>query len=81
MRAVALIVYEHIITLGEEIELIWGRKFSPVSVLFAVNRYGALLYGALAVSAGYVVDHEVCSVCYIGEIGSHTIFSWQQRFA
>ena len=35
----AAIVFDHIITMGREIELFWKRKFSGVAALFLTNRY------------------------------------------
>ncbi|KAG9016595.1 hypothetical protein FRB90_002876 [Tulasnella sp. 427] len=34
-----ILVYDHLITLPDEIELIWGKPLSPVSCLFLFNRY------------------------------------------
>ena len=36
---VGFIFYEHLITLGREIELFWIRPASGATVLFAANRY------------------------------------------
>ena len=55
----ALIVYEHAITLHREVVFMWQWKFSAVTALFVINRYGALAYGILAVVSGLVSDHEV----------------------
>ena len=54
-----LILYEHAITLDDEIEFMWKRKLSPVTGLFIANRYSALLYGVLALTTGFVLDSEV----------------------
>ncbi|KAL4248674.1 hypothetical protein ABKN59_006270 [Abortiporus biennis] len=40
--AFALVLYEHIITVDQEVACIWRRKFNAASVLFIVNRYGVL---------------------------------------
>ncbi|KAF9254445.1 hypothetical protein L218DRAFT_968146 [Marasmius fiardii PR-910] len=34
-----LIIFDHLITLGDEIELIWGSSWSPGKLLFLINRY------------------------------------------
>jgi len=38
-----VLVYEHMLTFGEEVERIWKQKFTGASFLFLVNRYGTLL--------------------------------------
>lgn len=35
---IALVVYEYAITLGAEIRLFWGKKFTAASALFHLNR-------------------------------------------
>ncbi|KAL4246673.1 hypothetical protein ABKN59_008876 [Abortiporus biennis] len=40
----ALLVFDHIITFDQEVERIWKRKRNVASVLFVVNRIGALLF-------------------------------------
>ncbi|KAH9916476.1 uncharacterized protein B0H18DRAFT_1038319 [Fomitopsis serialis] len=42
----ALVVYEHIITISQETHLLHGRKFSGGVLLFLLNRYTLLLFGA-----------------------------------
>ncbi|KAK7687274.1 hypothetical protein QCA50_009779 [Cerrena zonata] len=39
----ALIVYDTILTIPQEIKCIWKRKFSAVTVLYLFIRYGAVL--------------------------------------
>ncbi|GJE96198.1 hypothetical protein PsYK624_123920 [Phanerochaete sordida] len=55
----ALILWEHAITLREEVSCMWQRKLSVVTVLFTVNRYGVVLYGALAIAAGLVQSRDL----------------------
>ncbi|KAF7324177.1 hypothetical protein MKEN_00640500 [Mycena kentingensis (nom. inval.)] len=45
VAAVALVIWDHAITFGEEVRRVWtcGRKFSGASVLYAMMRYGTLL--------------------------------------
>ena len=40
----ALVGYEHLITIAREVSCIWSRKFTGATVLFALNRYLLLLY-------------------------------------
>lgn len=56
----ALILWEHAVTLREEIHFMWRWKLSPVTVLFNINRYGVLLYGALSIAAGFVHSPKSC---------------------
>ncbi|KAI0794741.1 hypothetical protein C8Q74DRAFT_1250388 [Fomes fomentarius] len=40
---VALLIYEHIVTFDNEINLFWRGKLNAASILFIANRYLALL--------------------------------------
>ena len=44
-----LIVYDTILTFDIELQIIWRRKFTLVSVLYVLNRYGQAVYYTLAV--------------------------------
>ena len=39
---VALLAYDHLLTLSGEIQFVWGRKFSGATVVFVLNRYVTL---------------------------------------
>ncbi|EMD35285.1 hypothetical protein CERSUDRAFT_124639 [Gelatoporia subvermispora B] len=39
IASVAVVFYDHLITLPLEVELIWGRKFNVVTLLFYLNRW------------------------------------------
>ena len=41
---VALVVYEHIITIHREIQVVWRRGYSMYSVLLVINRYCTLVF-------------------------------------
>jgi len=41
--------YDYILTLGLEIELIWMKKRTPISMLYVLLRYGGMLWAALQV--------------------------------
>ncbi|RPD76860.1 hypothetical protein L226DRAFT_569102 [Lentinus tigrinus ALCF2SS1-7] len=45
--SVALIVYEHLLTVMQEYRVIWQRKISVPMVLFIINRYGLLAFGII----------------------------------
>ncbi|PPR07619.1 hypothetical protein CVT24_004172 [Panaeolus cyanescens] len=38
-----MLVYDHLLTLQEEVERIWKQKTSGATILFLINRYGTLL--------------------------------------
>lgn len=60
LRFVGLILYEHLLTLHQEVTFIWWRKRSLGTVLFAANRYVALLYSVLTVCANFVHSQSGC---------------------
>ena len=39
MSSIALVAYEYMITIRQEVNLIWKRKWSIVTLLFVFNRY------------------------------------------
>jgi hypothetical protein len=43
----ALVFYEYIITLQDEIDMIWRKRWNAATILFMVNRYLMLLYNAV----------------------------------
>ncbi|KAI0709748.1 hypothetical protein C8Q76DRAFT_78096 [Earliella scabrosa] len=49
LSGAVLIVYDTILTFDIELEIIWRRKFTLVSVLYVLNRYGQAVYYTLAV--------------------------------
>ncbi|CAE6447703.1 unnamed protein product [Rhizoctonia solani] len=78
VSGLALLLYDHILTLSTEIELVWPAKMSPVKCAFLINRYLCPLVLAFicAVNSGhwrdlddqlYVQDY-VASVFLPGEI-------------
>ena len=62
--SVALIVYEHLITILQEYKVIWRRKISVPMVLFVINRYGLLTFGLLYLLSTFVwwPDDLVCLI-------------------
>ena len=56
----AIVVFEFLFTFQQERETIWARKFTGATVIFALNRYLALLYSALIMSPnGQVRGHPL----------------------
>ncbi|PPR07697.1 hypothetical protein CVT24_003195 [Panaeolus cyanescens] len=49
--AYAMLVYDHVLTLDEEVESIWKQKFSAATILFLLNRYGTLLSFIVVIDA------------------------------
>ena len=45
----ALVFYEYVITLQEEVETIWRRRWNAATVLFMVNRYLMVVYNAVGI--------------------------------
>lgn len=41
----ALVVYDYLISIQDEVSFVWHRKFSFASVILVVNRYSVVLYG------------------------------------
>ena len=39
MIHIAFLIYDHLLTLPGEIELVWGRKFTGATALFILLRY------------------------------------------
>lgn len=56
-----ILLYDHLITLGSEFELIWNRRRRMPSIFwFALNRYGGLLINVAAFVGGIAqMDPEV----------------------
>ena len=38
----ALMIYDHLLTFGDEVRIIWKNRFTGVTVIFLVNRYFSL---------------------------------------
>ncbi|OCH88700.1 hypothetical protein OBBRIDRAFT_733874, partial [Obba rivulosa] len=43
--------YDHIITFSSEIELIWGRRFTSVTLIFHLNRWLIFLWAVIGLSS------------------------------
>ncbi|QRV75586.1 hypothetical protein RhiJN_03601 [Ceratobasidium sp. AG-Ba] len=48
IASIMLLLWDHVITLGDEITLIWPAKFGIVKAIFLFNRYGVSLWIAVA---------------------------------
>ncbi len=47
---IALLIFDHLLTLSREVRLVWGRKFSGPSVIFVVVHYIAITKAVLTVT-------------------------------
>ena len=64
----ALVTYEYLITIDQEITLIWRRKWSFVTLLYVLNRYLVLLASILQVAPAQpikvrYVERVYCYFC------------------
>ncbi|GJE94622.1 hypothetical protein PsYK624_107930 [Phanerochaete sordida] len=50
---IALVVYDHAITLSDEIAYMWRHKPSAATFSFALNRYSVLAYGVVNFFSDY----------------------------
>ncbi|KAJ6584027.1 hypothetical protein DFH09DRAFT_911387 [Mycena vulgaris] len=57
----ALLIWDHVITFGAEVNKFWSRKFSGATVLYALLRYGTLFekITVLFLASWYLTPH-VC---------------------
>jgi len=55
----AMLVYDHFLTFSDEVEHVWKRKRSAVSVLCLINRYYTLLCMILVISVSH--DLKACN--------------------
>ncbi|KAI0662104.1 hypothetical protein C8Q70DRAFT_1051593 [Cubamyces menziesii] len=56
IAAVVLLIYEHVITFGPEVQYVWARKKTGASLLFISIRYTAFLSLALLEALSYLPD-------------------------
>ena len=58
-NSIALLVYEWIITFGDEIDLFWRKKPTVAMCLFLLNRYIPLVYFLTSYPQEYATTNEV----------------------
>ncbi|RPD68564.1 hypothetical protein L226DRAFT_517034 [Lentinus tigrinus ALCF2SS1-7] len=56
----ALVFYEYIYTIGQEVDLFWKRKFTGATALFLANRYLIMFGYILSISTVEKVSDSVC---------------------
>jgi hypothetical protein len=67
-RTTALYSYDYIMTLDQEINHIWTKKWSLSTLIFALNRYTTLilqLYPVLAPVTSYTVSIKPYNILYV----------------
>lgn len=64
-------LYDYLITFEQERKTIWQRKFSGATLLFLLNRYLALLYGALSVTTDGVKVSDFLLPVWHSSLTSH----------
>ncbi|KAJ7467602.1 hypothetical protein FB451DRAFT_1258944 [Mycena latifolia] len=59
IAAVALLIWDHVITIGAEVNKVWSRKFGGSTVLYALLRYGTLFekIAVLFLASWYLTPH------------------------
>jgi len=62
LASYVVLVYDHLLTIRDEINYIWKRRFSAVTVLFFINRYYCLCAATIVLFAelSTVMDFEKC---------------------
>ncbi|KAH9931753.1 hypothetical protein B0H21DRAFT_761027 [Amylocystis lapponica] len=70
-----LFYYEYLITISQEVKLIWGRKITGVTVLFMLNRYLSLLYLAIYQDTGRLYGQR-SDTCLLYSAGVILTFLW-----
>ncbi|KAJ7764026.1 hypothetical protein DFH07DRAFT_1017015 [Mycena maculata] len=61
IAAVALLVWDHVITFGGEVHKVWSRKLSGSTLLYVLLRYGTLFekITVLFLASWYLTPHEL----------------------
>ncbi|EMD41259.1 hypothetical protein CERSUDRAFT_78919, partial [Gelatoporia subvermispora B] len=62
VSAAVLVLYDHSCSLSQEVKVIWGRKWSSVTLLYHLNRWGIFAWALLqALSTGQVTSLHSCA--------------------
>ena len=73
----AFVGYEHLVTLGEEIRLFWGGKFSGATVLFLLNRYSNLIFVFFEMISCFI--HFSDTVSPFSVLCSRIVINWSTQ--
>ncbi|KAH9480668.1 hypothetical protein JR316_0007268 [Psilocybe cubensis] len=63
IAAVALLIWDHVITFGREVQIFWSRKISGPAILYGLLRYGTLFekIAVMLLASWYMTPHG-CNV-------------------
>lgn len=59
LRLLVLVLYDYLLTLGEEVTSFWHSKLRAAHALFFLNRFGVVYY-ALTFTANAQLSDQVC---------------------
>ncbi|KAI0742437.1 hypothetical protein C8Q80DRAFT_907193 [Daedaleopsis nitida] len=65
VSATAILLYDTLLTLEKEVNLIWERKFGAISVVYVVNRYVRLMACVLNIALWFPVHDETYVYAYL----------------
>jgi len=76
VTAAVVVVYDWVLTLEQEIELIWRQHWSLMTVLYLIIRYIGLLYSAISVLVNMPlvsVTDAGCNIIYYASNGTNVV--------
>ncbi|KAG1842450.1 hypothetical protein C8R48DRAFT_737638 [Suillus tomentosus] len=75
VAAMAAVVFDYCLTLPQEVQLIWGKKWGIVRVLFTLTRYATLMGTAMTTYSAVTdrLDYTSCATFDSVSYGSHLI--------
>ncbi|EMD31156.1 hypothetical protein CERSUDRAFT_100614 [Gelatoporia subvermispora B] len=50
VASATFVVYDHVCTIADEVQLIWGRKLTGPTILFYINRWMLMIFAILNVA-------------------------------
>ncbi|GBE88858.1 hypothetical protein SCP_1402660 [Sparassis crispa] len=78
VAALAVLFYDHMLTLPAEVRFLWTRKFSGATLLFMLNRYITLFGKTILLVTGFSWPNQTDAVCaapvYLVEISTISVY-------
>ncbi|CCM00311.1 uncharacterized protein FIBRA_02341 [Fibroporia radiculosa] len=78
LAVASIIFYDYAITLGQEIQLIWGRKPTSAIIIFFLNRYVVFAFGIVAILGTFAWSTDAGCACaaviYLYDITSLALY-------
>lgn len=70
-----LLAYDYLLTFSGEVEFIWGKPFSPVTLIFAITRYLPFIDNTFAFITDFVpnISFSACKLSYRFEFWSFAL--------